>query len=134
MMATNMKVFPPNALRLTAQGLVGIPFKSLGRDQSGVDCLGLVLLFWARMGIEIPDPLTKDPDRVLNHVLMDEWTPVTDARAGDTVVYQKSESYHMGIQLSDGRVLQALNGPGVVVARLSGGYKVIGRYRLKALV
>lgn len=37
-----------------AEQLKGLPFKEGGRDENGIDCVGLVLLFYKKIGIEIP--------------------------------------------------------------------------------
>lgn len=57
-----------------ARQFLGIPYQHGGRDRKGLDCLGLVYLFYQELGIRIPDhdgqPYTidwykKDPERLL---------------------------------------------------------------------
>jgi cell wall-associated NlpC family hydrolase len=41
-----------------ADGLIGIPYKKMGRNvTNGLDCFGLVIEFYRRMGIDIEDPV-----------------------------------------------------------------------------
>ena len=39
----------------TARQFLGIPYRHGGRDRKGLDCLGLVHLFYQELGIKIPD-------------------------------------------------------------------------------
>ena len=39
---------------------IGMQYKFLGRDESGLDCLGLILLFYREMfEVELPDPIVR---------------------------------------------------------------------------
>lgn len=55
----------------------GIPYRHLGRDLNGLDCLGLAHLFYRDCGIEIPDSdgslyepdwFKKDPERYVRGI------------------------------------------------------------------
>ena len=39
-----------------ARALLGTPWRHLGRSETGLDCIGLVLVAAARAGIVLPDP------------------------------------------------------------------------------
>lgn len=56
---------------------LGIPYRHLGRDLNGVDCLGLAYLFYKDCGIDIPDNdgslyeadwFVKDPERYVRGI------------------------------------------------------------------
>ncbi|HBT17931.1 MAG TPA: glycoside hydrolase [Firmicutes bacterium] len=60
-----------------AQEFIGIPYCHGGRDMKGLDCLGLVYLFYNKVGINIPDNdgkeyslewYKKDPERLLRGI------------------------------------------------------------------
>ena len=38
-----------------ARQFLGIPYRHGGRDRKGLDCLGLVHLFYRELGIKVPD-------------------------------------------------------------------------------
>ena len=52
-------VLPQQFIENVAQGLIGIPFMHCGRNPSrGLDCLGLVLEFYRRLGLPLSDPVS----------------------------------------------------------------------------
>src|SRR5690606_9817186 len=67
-----------NKYEQIARQFLGIPYRHGGRDRNGLDCLGLVHLFYQELGIKLPDndgrPYTtdwykKDPERLLRGLL-----------------------------------------------------------------
>lgn len=61
-----------------ARQFLGIPYRHGGRDRKGLDCLGLVHLFYRELGIKVPDndgqPYANDwykkaPERLLRGLL-----------------------------------------------------------------
>ncbi|HHT06174.1 MAG TPA: C40 family peptidase [Hydrogenispora sp.] len=61
-----------------ARQFLGIPYRHGGRDRKGLDCLGLVHLFYRELGIKVPDNdgqpyandwYKKDPERLLRGLL-----------------------------------------------------------------
>ena len=61
-----------------ARQFLGIPYRHGGRDRKGLDCLGLVHLFYRELGIKVPDNdgqpyandwYKKDPERLLRVLL-----------------------------------------------------------------
>ena len=61
-----------------ARQFLGIPYRHGGRDRKGLDCLGLVHLFYQELGIKVPDNdgqpyandwYKKDPERLLRGLL-----------------------------------------------------------------
>lgn len=95
-----------------ARSMVGVRFRPQGRDRSGVDCLGLVLLSAAAAGIRVP-PL---PAFGLRGTSEDEariWlarvglTPRADGRAmaGDILLsVPASAQVHLAVATPDGLV------------------------------
>lgn len=76
--------------------MIGIPWKTKGRDRNGIDCVGLALLAQRELyGREYPFPFDYDPETGDESVLL-EWLDsiadeVTDGdvpRNGDLVVYR----------------------------------------------
>jgi cell wall-associated NlpC family hydrolase len=74
-----------------ARALLGTPWRHLGRSETGIDCIGLVLVAAARVGIVLPDPApyTREPSgqtlrqgmaSVLDHV------PLAEVEPGDVLV------------------------------------------------
>ena len=69
--------YDPQDLKKIASELEGIPYHHNGRTREGVDCWGLVCLFFNRLGIELPeddgsfisrDWYKRDPERYLREL------------------------------------------------------------------
>jgi len=45
-----------DAVVIAARALLGVPWRHLGRDARGVDCLGLCILAYRAAGFVVPDP------------------------------------------------------------------------------
>ena len=97
---------------------VGIPYLDRGRDRAGVDCWGLVRLFFAGRGIALPDYLsdygTAD-DRVGVAIAIGPhstgWQRVDAPRYGDCVLFNIAGApCHIGIVLERGRFLHSMRG------------------------
>lgn len=73
--------------------LIGTPWRHLGRDRAGLDCIGLALLAGAQSGHAVPEvpPYTREPqDHALRRALaqhMDE-VPVSSAAPGDVLLFK----------------------------------------------
>ncbi|WP_198368473.1 C40 family peptidase [Roseomonas rosulenta] len=74
-----------------ARSYVGVSWRHLGRGQTGVDCIGLVLLAAREAGVELPDPApyarapqgTRLLDGILAHA-----TRVAEAAPGDVLLFR----------------------------------------------
>lgn len=71
------KRYDPEKIKKIARDLQGIPYLHNGRTEKGVDCWGLVRLFFARLQVELPeddgsfiekDWYKRDPDRYLREL------------------------------------------------------------------
>jgi cell wall-associated NlpC family hydrolase len=110
-----------DSMKTTAEDMLGWPYKELGRGPDGIDCLGVVLRFYAEtMGIPLPDPVSHDPSEVINSVFHDEWNAVEidGPRDGDVARFTKDGREHLGIVLGRA-VLHASRRGGVIVTPIA---------------
>jgi cell wall-associated NlpC family hydrolase len=111
-------------MTLAGEDLVGAPWVAGGRSAAGIDCLGVVLVVAARLGIPVEEPR----DAVERLAAMgwtitpgdfpDGWAEVRPPyRVGDVVVLwddaARAEN-HVGIVDTPGHVLHATFGAGTV--------------------
>jgi len=99
------------------ENLLGIPYKFKGRTKEGVDCLGLVWLYFQSKGISIPDSdglamkAEAQPD-YLSRVLsgLEKIAKKVDIpRADDIVVMRLPRGYtHLGVMVDDHNMLHVL--------------------------
>lgn len=74
-----------------ARGLIGTPWRHLGRTETGLDCIGLVLVAAARAGLVLRDPAPY-PRHPQGHELRRaiaahlDLVPIADARDGDVLL------------------------------------------------
>lgn len=125
--------------------LVGTPFKYGGRGRDALDCWGVVIEIYRRLGIGIEDVAAYDA------VLATETNPVFDtARTSawhavappfqpyDVLLFAAGccgkAATHCAVWLGDGRMLHAIDKAGVTVARWRHfARKFITAYRHEAL-
>lgn len=124
----------------TPKELTGIPYKFGGRDFEGVDCLGLVWLYFRRKGLEFPDsdglPLEGEvhPDYLerVTRALDAIARPVSEPKEDDIVVMRLPGGYvHLGVMVDDVRMLHVLKGrPSCVVPLRRFRSRIVSIYRL----
>lgn len=119
-----------NNLYQTAKKYLGIPYRHMGRDRSGLDCLGLAHLFYQEFGIDIPDGdgkpysdrwVKEDPERYLRGVLAvgKEASPY-DLRPLDFVYFRMGRYIcHGGVMLDRQHFIHSLNRRGVHISPLN---------------
>ena len=107
---------------------IGIPYMDRGRDRDGVDCWGLVQLWYReQLNIEVDDYLyaytaaadfESVSDAIKKHKA--EWQPVDDPEFGDVLVF-KIAGYpmHVGIKMKGDDFLHAFQGTQSCLERLS---------------
>lgn len=89
---------------LAARMLIGTPWRHLGRDRAGLDCIGLLLLAGAMAGHSLPDPppYTREPqDHALRQTLgqLMDAVPVDAAEPGDVLIFKLGiYGGHVGIR------------------------------------
>lgn len=129
-----------------ADSLLGIPYKHLGRTEKGLDCFGLPLIFYNKLGYEVPDYREyirhwwKTSNKIVNKY-EDEyykyWIKVKEPKIGDGILFNSGKSKiinHMGIFVDENRFLHAAQ-PGVIVTKLNHKWKprIHNYYRLKEI-
>lgn len=98
---------------------IGLPYKFLGTDFNGVDCIGLCQLFLNEhhipMIIRDGRPITKDwylkePYRLARWLFknFDKIDNIDDLRYGDIVLFEINGESHTGIYIDDYKVLTIL--------------------------
>lgn len=100
-----------------------VPWRHMGRDKSGVDCVGLVIAIWRDLGFEVPDTLPiyrTQPDGTMLSYFRRYMKPVHPRRIkdGSVVVYAFQNSpYHVGVVLDAERrsIMHALTSKRKVV-------------------
>lgn len=105
-----------------ASGLLGIPYKHYGRSRIGVDCLGLVVVFFKELlGVRLTMPTSGYPRYLSNEYNFIEWydgdefKEVLSAEPVDVVsmAVRSNVENHLGILLPDGTVLSTDETSGV---------------------
>ncbi len=128
---------------------LGIPFQYGGRDEKGIDCIGLVLLYFHDMGIKIRDPISgccsdfeniclKEDEDLFEKLHGEEWEKVIGTiQEHDVVTYwmeRKGLASHCGIVIPGGRVLHAVHKQGVIATPLAKlANHIVGAYRCRLL-
>jgi cell wall-associated NlpC family hydrolase len=121
-----------------ARDLLGIPFRHRGRTRAGLDCAGVVYLARKQAhGIDIDFRVY--PSRPTSQFVLDKIAsygtriPIASATPGDVVVLRLgSFSTHLGV-LTDGGVVHAMPGAGVVETprtELSNNGSIAAAFRL----
>jgi len=93
-----------------ARNHVGVPWRHMGRDHTGVDCVGLLISVWCDLGLspqpKIP-PYRAQPDGTMLRYFQKYMQPVVNLRSlkpGTAVVYSfQGSPYHAGIVLDPDR-------------------------------
>jgi cell wall-associated NlpC family hydrolase len=116
------------AVHPAAVELVGVPWRLAGRDPSrggGCDCVGIVLAFLHRIGIEAVDPTdrtlvaswSRGEDRIGEH-LRGRWMEVTGSLQVGDVFWTREPSGrdHCGVYVGGERVLESSRNVGAVLS------------------
>lgn len=120
---------------------MGIPFLKNGRDETGLDCWGLVMKIFSDQNILLPDPFKLFYQEA---VPQKEWGPWilskfpdwfhVEPRKGAIVVFAErgERPNHVGVMLDRNHFIHAVKGIGVVIGNMNRcPYKVIGCYEYR---
>ena len=113
---------------MTISDLVGLPYKVHGRDESGLDCFGLIWLIALRNGTPINDPVYKgfNPELVK---LADEIgvKKIEHFEKGCIIEMIKDGRLHLGYALDETQMIHCTINEGVIVENIY-RYPVKGFY------
>jgi len=93
-----------------ANDIVGVPFKLDGRDLAGMDCWGVVLWVYERLGVALPDPCSTDRITCEASPVFHSFRsiPFAEIAPRDVLRFDASGSArHLGVFLGGGRILHA---------------------------
>ena len=128
-----------------AKDFIGIPFRFEGRDRTGADCYGLVMMVHREvLGYSIPDYLGYGPEpgpedlapRFKEAEEGGDWRKVETPMVGDVVSLRRfGLPLHCGVCLGGGHMLHSMEATGSIVesfTSLAWRDKVLGFFRFGA--
>jgi cell wall-associated NlpC family hydrolase len=98
--------------------LIGLPYKDHGRDESGVDCFGLIWLIALRNGTPIPDPWYGKPDPLLIKLADQMNVEKCEFQPGCIIEMVRRNRLHLGYALDNERMVHCTHDEGVVVEKI----------------
>jgi len=107
--------------------LIGIPYKIHGRDESGLDCFGLIWLIAKRKGTPIKDPIYKGFNPSLSSLADEVGLIKTKPDTGCVLEIEKEGRLHLGYSLDRKRMIHSTFEDGVIIDDIV-KYKVKGYY------
>jgi len=109
--------------------LIGLPYKIHGRDESGLDCFGLIFYIAKRNGTPIKDPIYKgfDPSlsKLANYVGLKQ---IDNFEIGCVLEIEKEGRLHLGYSIDNDRFIHSTFNEGVIVQNIV-DYKIKGYYK-----
>ena len=99
-----------------------------GRDESGLDCFGLIWLIAYRNGTPIPDVWYKGFDPSLMGLADQMAVEKCEFQPGCVIEMEKDSRLHLGYALDNERMIHATHNEGVIVENIV-NYKVKGYYQ-----
>ncbi|MGE5599468.1 MAG: NlpC/P60 family protein [Bacteroidota bacterium] len=123
------------------QDFLGIPYRLTGRDRSGADCAGLVLMYLRSLGYRPPDgdgkPVTADwrngAEERMRAWLSRYAQPVDRPQEGDIVLFRLPRgTMHLGVMVDDKNFLHVMEDRDSMLTPLRlARRRLAGLYRLK---
>jgi hypothetical protein len=109
--------------------LIGIPFKTHGRDESGLDCFGLIWLIAQRNGTPIKDPVYKgfDPSlaKLAGYIGLKK---ISEFETGCVLEIEKDGRLHLGYAINKEEMIHCAHNEGVIAESIC-LYNVKGYYK-----
>ena len=108
---------------------IGLPFKSLGRDRSGLDCWGMVYLVYREaFGREVPPYAAyadaydiEEVGALIRGEIVTRWHEVSPEKLGDVLLLRvRGEPCHVGVVVARGKFLHSFEGTHSCVERYDG--------------
>lgn len=106
---------------------IGLPYASNGRDESGIDCWGLVRLFYKQeYDIELPS-YTEEYSGAYDTRILDmmdlykhTWAQVSEPEVGSVIVFNiLGEPFHVGVYVGEDKFIHARDGMDSVLESVS---------------
>lgn len=108
--------FPKGSER-SALFFIGFPWKKVGRDVSGIDCLGLVVLWFRSCGLDVVDPVTAIEMEARKAGFADKFVRIYQPDFGDVLLDDSDDNLHLGILTFDG-ILESKRRTGCCISPL----------------
>lgn len=108
--------------------LIGLPYKAHGRDESGVDCFGLIWLIARRNGTPIKDPPYKGFDPSLSKLADHVGLEKCEFQTGCVLEIEKEKRLHLGYAIDRERMIHCAINEGVIVENIV-NYEIKGYYK-----
>ena len=108
--------------------LIGLSYKMHGRDESGLDCFGLIWLIAKRNGTPIKDPVYKGFDPSLVKLADYVGLKKSGFETGCVLEIEKDKRLHLGYAIDNERMIHCTHNEGVIVESIC-KYDVKGFYK-----
>ena len=112
--------------------LIGTPYKIHGRNESGLDCFGLIWLIAKREGKPIKDPIYKGFDPSLVSLAEEIGLKKCEFKIGCVIEILKDKRLHLGYSIDNDRMIHCTHNEGVIVENIV-KYNVKGYYRFNGV-
>lgn len=108
---------------------LGVPYRHLGRDLTGTDCYGLVVLIYKDLGIELPDYeytakwYQEGRDYYIEHY-HELWKKVPELVLFDCILFKNTSNVvnHIGLYLGENKFIHCYEDASVEVSDITGRF------------
>jgi len=105
-------------MKIKIDDLIGIPYKVHGRDESGLDCYGLIWLIAKRNKTPLKDPIYKGFHPEL--MVLAEYVGLKhcEFKVGCVLEIEKEGRLHLGYSIDNERMIHCTINEGVIVEEI----------------